>query len=130
MARLYIDEDLANFVSPLRADGHDVLFAREKGAHRSDAWHLYQAAIERRVIITFNERDFRYFHRLWTSLRVFELMRTQQAGIVTATAQLEAKVWVPALHQLLIAEVELPGRMVVWHPSREEWREDRWRPEE
>ncbi len=101
MARLYVDEDLANFVAPLRGDGHDLLFAEQAGARRPDPWHLQRASIERRIFLTFNERDFRYLHRLWTSLRAFEVLGTDHGGILTATAQLEPGVWLPALRVLL-----------------------------
>lgn len=129
MARFYLDEDLANFVAPLRDDGHDVLFAGQSGAGRTDAWHVQRASVEQRVLVTVNERDFRYLHRLWTSLRAFAVLRTDHAGILTATAQLEPTAWLPALHELLVAEPELTRRMLVWHASKQEWREDAWRPE-
>ena len=129
MARLYVDEDLANFVVPLREAGHDVLSARESGAERSDPWHLRQASVDGRTLATFNERDFRYLHRLWTSLRAFHVMDVQHSGIVTATAQLEPPAWLPALNELFGADEDMTGRMLTWHPGRHEWREDRWRPE-
>jgi hypothetical protein len=130
MARFYLDEDLANFVAPLRDDGHDLLFAGEAGARRPDPWHLQRASVEGRIFLTFNERDFRYLHRLWTSLRAFAVLRTDHGGILTATAQLEPRVLLPALRDLLAAQQELKGRMLVWHPARQEWREDRWRPQD
>jgi hypothetical protein len=130
MARFYLDEDLANFVAPLRDYGHDVLDARQSGANRTDAWHLQRASVEERLLVTFNERDFRYLHRLWTSLRAFAVLHSDHAGILTATAQLEPTTWLPALQRLIGAEPELTGRMLVWHAGKQEWREDAWRPEE
>lgn len=132
MALLYADEDLSReFVDMLDGRGHDVIYAVDTGATaRTDAWHLQQAAIQGRTLITFNERDFRYLHRLWTSLRIFEVMARKHAGILTATAQLEPSAWLPTLEELLITESDLSGRMLVWSPTKAEWREDAWRPEE
>ena len=130
MARLYLDEDMANFGTPLRDAGHEVLVAGERGARQSDPWHLQRASTERCILLTFNASDFRYLHRLWTSLRLFHVMSTDHAGIVTATAQLEPSVWLPAIDALLTTEEELTGRMLVWHPSKQEWHEDKWRSEE
>ena len=130
MARLYVDEDLVNFVSPLREYGHDVASAKEADPGRTDAWHLRQASAEERVVLTFNERDNRYLHRLWTSLWVLGVMSVGHAGILSATAQLEPGNWLPALEQLLASETRLSGRMLVWYPAKSEWREDDWRPEE
>jgi len=130
MVRLYLDEDMANFLPQLRSIGHDVRFAAEVGAARSDLWHLRQASIDRRVLITFNERDFRQLHRLWTSLRTLELMDSPHEGILTATAQVGSNAWLLEIDQLLAIQPELVGRMLTWHPAKQEWREDRWRPEE
>ena len=132
MALLYADEDLSReFVDLLDARGHDVVYAVDTGAKaRTDAWHLQQAAVQDRMLITFNERDFRYLHRLWTSLRIFEVMTRKHAGILTATVQLEPSAWLPTLEELLITESDLSGRMLIWSPTKTEWREDAWRPEE
>ncbi len=130
MARLYLDEDLANFVSRLRDSGHDVQFAGDVGAARSDPWHLQRASSEGRLLITFNERDYRYLHRLWNSVRAFQVTSTQHGGILTATAQLAADAWLPAIDELLTTERELAGRLLAWHASLQKWREDRWRPED
>ena len=132
MALLYADEDLSRkFVDILDGRGHDVVYAVDTGATaRTDAWHLQQASVQDRVLITFNERDFKYLHRLWTSLRIFELMTRQHAGILTATAQLEPSAWLPALEELLTTDPNLSGKMFIWSPTKAEWREDAWRPEE
>lgn len=130
MANLYIDEDLSNFVSPLQEAGHTVHFAGEVGPGRTDAWHLAKASREQRTLITFNERDYRYLHRLWTSLRIFGLFSRRHSGILTATAQLEPNAWVPELNLLLKADQQMAERMWIWHPAVAEWREDKWRPED
>ncbi len=132
MALLCVAEDLSReFVDLLAARGHDVVYAVDSATTgRTDAWHLQRASVEQRILITFNDRDYRFLHRLLTTLWVFQAFRGRHAGIVTATAQVEPSVWLPALDELLVGEQELTGRMIVWHPSRREWREDAWRPEE
>ena len=132
MALLYIDEDLSReFVHLLAAGGHDVVYAVDSSPRaRTDAWHLQRASVDRRILITFNERDYRFLHRLLTTLWVFQAFRGRHAGILTATAQLEPSTWVPMLQRLLDTEPQLSGRMLVWHQSKQEWREDDWRPEE
>jgi hypothetical protein len=129
MANLYLDEDLANFAQPLLDIGHRSALARDVGPGRTDAWHLTTAAKQQRILVTFNERDYRYLHRLWTSLRIFGLFSRKHFGILTATKQLDPVTWVPAIHSLLETGQETQERMWIWHPTHEEWREDAWRPE-
>jgi hypothetical protein len=128
MANLYVDEDLGNFVSPLREAGHTVQFAGDTGPGRTDAWHLAMASKQQRILVTFNEQDYRYLHRLWTSLRIFGLFSRRHAGILSATAQLESTIWIPELNRLL-QDQPMAERMWVWHQAKGEWREDKWRPE-
>lgn len=128
MANLYVDEDLANLAPQLRQSGHNVRLAVEAGAGLTDAWHLQQASVENRILVTFNDRDYRFLHRVLTTLWVFQAFRGRHAGILTSTRQLEATAWLPALNDVLARESELGGRMLTWHPSTSEWREDDWRP--
>lgn len=68
MARLYADEHFpVGIVYALRRLGHDVTTVRETGASRSgdkmpDELVLQYAAQQQRVVLTFNERDFRALH--------------------------------------------------------------------
>jgi len=129
MANLYLDEDLANFAQPLLDVGHRSVLARDVGLGRTDAWHLATASRQQRILVTFNKNDYRYLHRLWTSLRIFGLFSRKHTGILTATAQLEPNVWVQAIDDLLQSGQPTQERMWLWYPSKEEWREDDWRPE-
>ena len=129
MATLYLDEDLANFVQPLRDGGHQEGLARDVGPGRTDAWHLATASKQQRILVTFNRLDYQYLHRLWTSLRIFGLFSRKHFGILTATAQLEPNAWVLAIDSLLEADQPTQERMWTWHPAQEQWREDAWRPE-
>ncbi len=126
MVLLYVDEDQSReFVELLRARGHDVAYPPETGAAgRTDAWHRQRASVEQRVLITFNDRDLRFLHRLWTSLRVVHAVGTRHAGILTSTAQLAPSSWLPAVSELLASGLPLAGRMLIWRPSPAEWRED------
>jgi len=129
MANLYLDEDLTHFVQPLRDTGHTVILARESGPGRTDAWHFATASKQQRILLTFNERDYRYLHRMWTSLRTFGLLSRRHAGVLTATAQLEPSAWVPAINDFLKTGQPVEERMWIWYPATAEWREDKWRPE-
>ena len=129
MATLYLDEDLANFVQPLRDGGHQVELARDVGPGRTDAWHLTTASKRQRILITFNLRDYRYLHRLWTSLRIFGLFSSKHFGILTATGQLEPRTWVLTINDLLGTGQPTEERMWIWSPSRDQWSEDEWRPD-
>lgn len=129
MANLYMDEDMANFAPGLREAGHTVQVGGEAGPGRTDTWHLVQAGRLGRVLLTFNDRDYRFLHRLWTSLRIFGLFSRRHGGILCATAQLEPNVWIPELNALFDSEQPIEGRMLTWHEAQQEWREDKWRPE-
>ena len=132
MALLDADEDQSReLVDLLNRNDHDVKYAVDIGARgRTDAWHLQQASIQNRILVTFNGSDFRYLHKLWTSLRTFEVMMRKHAGILTTPKQLEPGAWLPALDKLLTTDPDLSGKMFMWHPTKAEWREDAWRPEE
>ena len=65
MASFYLDEDIPPGVGAMLAqNGHDVVRAAEAG-NRSlpDPEHLLAAAESRRILVTFNRRDFRELHR-------------------------------------------------------------------
>ena len=129
MASLYLDEDAANFAGSLREAGHGVTLANEVGPGRTDVWHLNRAARDGRILISFNERDYKYLHRLWTSVWSLGIFSRLHAGIITATAQLEPDVWMPAIEQILRDDPKLAGRMLIWSQASLRWREDDWRPE-
>ncbi len=129
--QLYVDEDVAREVALGLRDTHDVIYVPE-GPNRakSDAWHLQQASIALRVLVTVNHNDFKFLHRVWTSMRVFGVTHSRHAGIITATRRPnEASVWIGAINKLLQEEDTLGGRLLVWHAT-DGWREDDWRPDE
>jgi hypothetical protein len=130
MANFYLDEDLLNFVEPLRLAGHNIVHARDVGPGRTDTWHLAAASRQQRIFVTFNDRDYRYLHRLWTSLRVLGLLSRKHSGILSVTAQLEPSAWVPAIASFFDEGKPVHERMWTWHPAIPEWREDRWKPED
>jgi hypothetical protein len=90
---------------------------------------LNRAARDQRTLITFNYRDYRYLHRLWTSVWGLGIFSRLHAGIITATRQLEPSVWIPTIDELLREGGALQGRMLTWHEDAKKWREDDWRPE-
>lgn len=129
MASLYLDEDLTNFEPGLRAAGHQVRLASDAGPGRTDVWHLNRAAHDQRILITFNYRDYRYLHRLWTSVWSLGIFSRLHGGIISATRQLDADVWIPTIDRLLREDANVRGRMLTWHEAAQSWREDDWRPE-
>lgn len=68
MARLYADEHFpVAIVYALRRLGHDVVTVRETGISKAgegmpDELVLQYAAQYQRIVLTFNERDFRQLH--------------------------------------------------------------------
>jgi len=130
--RLYVDEDVARVVAVSLTQTHDVFYVESSAARsRTDAWHLRQASIESRVLITLNHKDFRFLHRVWTSMRLFAPIHTRHGGILTATrAPKSQEPWLAALESMLTGDEDLAGRLLVWHPASNEWREDDWRPDD
>ena len=131
MARLYVDADISrDFVQALRAAGHDVAYAVDSAPEgRSDALHLAWAAMEERILLTFNKRDYQFLHRTLTTLLVFRVSQYSHAGILTSTSQLGAKDWAAEVNRLLQVGEPLSGRMFVWSQVKQSWSEDAWRPE-
>ena len=133
MARLYVDENLAgDFVSRLRAKGHDVVFSGDAGQGRSDGWHFREAFVDGRILLTLDKRDYQYFHRLWTTLRVMNVIEQGHAGILVLvqTKGFTHAEWLPELKEKLLTPEALRGRMSRWHPAQGQWYEDAWRQEE
>jgi len=133
MTRVYVDEQLGHFVSPLTKAGHDVVFAGDTGrAGRTDAWHFRESVDDARALITFNRRDFEYLHRLWTSLVTLRVVERDHTGILTSapTKTFTPGEWLPIVLDRLERVAIRPGRLVRWIPATQEWREDDTRPDE
>ena len=123
MARLYVDENSGSLVPPLRAAGHDVMFAGESGTGRSDAWHFRQAITDRRTIITLDS-DFYDLHGLWTVLMILQVADLGHSGILTAIQdrQFTHDGWSTAIVAKLADEEELHGRILTWHARENVWK--------
>jgi len=81
---LYLDEDAMDddLVQALRFRGVDVLTATEAGMlHRNDDEQLYWATVNRRVLYSFNVKDFYQLHT-----RLLE-QASVHAGIILAPQQ-------------------------------------------
>jgi Domain of unknown function (DUF5615) len=129
--RLYIDEDVSAEIANQLSSDHDVMYSAHSSAkRRTDAWHLQLASVEQRVLLTHNASDFRFLHRIWTSMRAFLAVQTQHAGILTTAGQVTAAAWIPPLRDKLNAGEDLAGRLLVWQPASGSWLEDKWRPDE
>ena len=131
MARLYVDENLS-LVPALRESGHDVIYAPDAGQSRTDAWHFREALDDQRIILTLDKRDFQYFHRLWTTLKMLNVVDKAHAGILVdvETKGFTHADWIPVVQQKLATPEELGGRMYRWLPAQGEWHEDAWRLED
>jgi hypothetical protein len=131
--KVYLDEDVGGFTQHLAAAGHDVLsvVASSERRGRTDAWHFMQALRDRRLLVTWNRPDFEYLHKLWTTLHTLEVVSDPHAGIVTvATAPgFTKEQWLPPLMERLAAAETMLGRLLRWVPGRNDWVEDRTRPE-
>src|SRR3990172_1244474 len=102
MARLYVDENLAgDLVEQLRRRGHDTVFAGDSGEGRTDAWHFHEAFTSERVLLALDRRDYQCFHRLWTTLRIMNVIERGHAGILVAvqTKGFTHAEWLPALQE-------------------------------
>jgi hypothetical protein len=133
MVRLYLDEHLGGFAQSLRAFDHDVVTAADEGRQgRTDAWHFREALGERRLILTWNKRDFEYLHRLWTALRTLRVVPGEHPGILTVAASKEfvPSEWIPVAQEKLSTGGPFEGRMWIWVASKRDWDEDAWRPED
>jgi hypothetical protein len=126
--RLYADEDVElAIVDGLRA-AHDVVAVVETPyRRRSDAWHLKRASDEERILITFNVSDYRFLHRVWTTLHINGIAGTH-SGILTAPKTMKAAALEP-LRAVFDSNRNLTGRFLFWNPVVKDWAEDAWRPE-
>lgn len=132
MARVYVDEQLGNFVTPLQQAGHDVVFAGDTGrSGRTDAWHFREALEQQRVLVTYNRRDFEYLHQLWTSLRTLRVVQASHSGVLTCASEKDYTPtdWLPELVARLRTTVAR-GHLLRWIPMNQVWRVDQTREDE
>jgi hypothetical protein len=127
---LYADEDLDRQLVDRLRESHDILFVTEDANRRqkSDAWHLGQAADASRVLLTFNEHDYRFLHRVWTTSWVIGATTRRHAGIISVTRRVTPEGWIDPLLRLFDSTDDFRGRMMVWHHVGLKWDEDAWRP--
>src|SRR4030067_462441 len=109
MASLYANENFPlKVVLSLRALGHDVLTSQEAGkAHLSikDPEVLAFAAEKNRALYTFNRRDFIRLH--------YQIPK--HAGIIVCTQDPDAQSQAEHIHQAIISEGILVGRLIRIH---------------
>ena len=129
--RLYVDEDVAVAVAHALQESHDVTYVNETADRRkTDAWHLRRASGDERILVTVNHNDFKFLHRVWTSMRVFGVTDSQHYGILTVTRTPKSpEGWVEAINAELTDRQSIAGQLLVWH-DKAGWREDEWRPDD
>jgi hypothetical protein len=84
MARFYLDHCFPQLATgELASKGHDAVTSRERGRSRArDDDQLLYAAIERRILLTHNWKDFRLLHDAWRRwMRHFSMLHAH-AGIL------------------------------------------------
>ena len=128
--RLHVDENVAAEVVSLLRQEHDVVYHQEAGEKgQTDVWQLLDATAATRVLVSVNDRDFRFIHRSLTTVARFGGDVKQHAGILTVTRRPDAAAWATAISRIVREETDLAGRFLIWHPDKDRWDEDDWRPE-
>ena len=129
--RLYIDEDVSREVVTALEDAHDVTYsAHAEHKSKTDAWHLQQASVEQRVLLTHNASDFRFLHRVWTTMRAIHAVASRHAGILATSGNVPTEQWIGALRVRLSGNEDFGGRLLIWDGANERWLEDKWRPDD
>ena len=128
--KFHIDEDVAAEVVRILREEHDVVYHQEAGEKgQSDVWQLRDATQAHRVLVSVNDRDFRFIHRSLTTVERFGAEGTRHAGILTVTRRPDAAALAAAISRIVREETDLAGRFLIWHPDKDRWDEDDWRPE-
>ena len=128
---LYADEDVAQQIVLALRQFHDVKYPSEEGTTGySDVWHLRNALRDGRILLTVNHSDYRFLHRVVTSAHVFDGLPETHTGILSVAQRPEPQEWASAIHSLLSLAEPISGRLLVWHPVRNAWLEDAWRPKD
>lgn len=130
MAQLYLDECVSLYLKGhLATFGHDVTHAIEvNNRRRADYFHLKYAVDTDRVLITANQSDFRFLHRLHKFLQSWNVLQTPHHGIFASgvTRNLDEQAFAAAIHTLLGSLPQPPTNdMYTWHP-RGGWYKDGW----
>ena len=118
MAAFYIDHDVAQEVARLlRVNGHNVVTVRDLRTPRDrDAQHLLLAAIQGRILITHNARDYQLLHDAWLRWQVHWSLATPHAGIAILP-HVPPKIAFPAILGLLDSPHSLPNELYTFKPA-------------
>ncbi len=128
MARFYLDENIDTAVGrTLARSGHDVVHAYDLGNRSTpDSQHLWVAANDGRVLITFNRRDFEQLHRFWLALNTWEIFNRVHAGIITSWGKIPRDQWADLVHEFVRPSQNLDNQMWEWRPRQQEWTPYGW----
>lgn len=128
---MYVDENVSAEVVTALANEHDVAYlAHTEHKTRTDAWHLQQASAADRILLTHNASDFRFLHRIWSTLRTIHAVDSQHAGVLTTSRMIPAGTWLSVLRARLALDEEYAGRFLTWDQANARWVEDKWRPDD
>lgn len=128
MARFYLDENISRDAEHLLTRyGHDALHSVDLG-HRAmpDPQHLFAAADDNRILLTFNRRDFELLHQFWTSLNAWGNLDRPHSGILTAVGEINDLQWANLVHAFVRQRQNLDNQMWEWRRQQQEWRRFSW----
>lgn len=125
LARFYLDEDVTEKLVAVLLDlGYDVVSTKQRGRKGSrDFEQFLLAAVERRVLITFNAEDFRLLHGAWLAWsRAWNVQSTavhQGVLIIEPGSGQDGPLSLSLLSSVVQSFVALPGttinRLFVWN---------------
>lgn len=121
MTRLHFDHNVAADLLPLlRGAGHDIVTADELSlSAATDAEHLLAAAEDKRVLLTYNARDFLLLHDAWRRWSTAWRVMRHHAGILILTAPPALSIPESAreVDALLAAQLPLTDQLYRWGRS-------------
>lgn len=128
MAAFYLDENVSRDAEGLLTRyGHDVLHCVDAGnGGRPDPEHLQVAVRTRRILVTFNWRDFRLLHQFWTALNAWGNLPQPHAGILTSMGEIDDILWANLLHTFVSERPSLTNQMWEWRRQQGMWFPFRW----
>ena len=119
-AAFYIDNDVSlRLVPRLREQGHSVITTAERGlAEAKDPIQLLTAALDGRILLTHNQKDFILLHEAWHCWAAPWGLPVQptHGGIIVIPQPLPADI-VNVIEQFLAAGHPIQNRLFRWRSS-------------
>ena len=87
----------------------------------ADPEHLLASARAGRILLTFNRRDFRVLHQLWTALNAWGNLDRSHSGILTALGEIDDVLWANLVHDFVNDHPDIDNQMWEWRRQQEDW---------